>query len=214
MRQCAETTLKKVTLELGGNAPFIVFNDADIDAAVNGCILSKFRGTGQTCVSANRIFVQDGVYDQFAKKLASRIRSEFVVGNGLSSSKVTHGPLIHERAVQKSEEHVQDAVSKGAKVLVGGQKMPELGRNYFQPTVLTSMTEDMQIASEETFGPVAGLFRFKNEKEVVELANDTEMGLAAYFFTKEIHRAWRVARALEVGMVGVNTGIISDTAAP
>jgi len=163
MRQCAETTLKKISLELGGNAPFIVFNDADLDAAVQGAIISKFRASGQTCVCANRFYIQDGIYEEFAARLAARVRDEFVVGDGLKSSRVTHGPLIHERAVQKAEEHVRDAVSKGAKVLVGGHKMPELGRSFFQPTVLTGMSAEMKLASEETFGPVAGLFRFKTE---------------------------------------------------
>lgn len=214
MRQCAETTLKKISLELGGNAPFIVFKDADIDAAVEGAIISKYRSSGQTCVCVNRFYIQDGIYEEFASKLAARVRDEFVVGDGLKRSRVTHGPLIHSRAVQKAEEHVCDAVSKGAKVLVGGRKMPELGGNFFQPTVLTGMTTEMKLASEETFGPVAGLFRFKTEAEAVQLANHTEMGLAAYLFTKDVQRAWRVAMALEAGMVGLNTGLISDTAAP
>lgn len=214
MRQCAETTLKRISLELGGNAPFIVFDDADVDAAVAGAVTSKFRSSGQTCVSANRIFVHDAIYDEFASKLAARVRNEFVIGNGLSKASVTHGPLIHNRAVEKNEEHIRDALSKGAKCLIGGARIPELGANFFQPTVLTDVTGDMKIADEETFGPVAGLFRFRTENEVVELANKSEMGLAAYFFAKDIGRVWRVARALEVGMVGVNTGLISDTAAP
>ncbi|TPX07770.1 uncharacterized protein E0L32_010562 [Thyridium curvatum] len=214
MRQCAETTLKKISLELGGNAPFIVFDDADIEAAVQGALVSKFRSSGQTCVCANRIFVQDAVYDKFANKLAAHVRDNFVVGDSLKSANVTHGPLIHDRAVQKVHEHVIDAVSKGAKILVGGRKVPELGPNFFQPTVLAGMTCEMKLASEETFGPVAGLFRFKTEQEVVKLANSTDMGLAAYFFTKDNQRAWRVAKALEVGMVGLNTGLISDSAAP
>ncbi|OIW25478.1 succinate-semialdehyde dehydrogenase [Coniochaeta ligniaria NRRL 30616] len=214
MSQCAETTLKKISLELGGNAPFIVFSDADIDAAVEGAIISKYRSLGQTCVCANRFYIQDAIYEKFAAKLAARVRDEFVVGDGLKLSRVTHGPLIHARAVQKAEEHVRDAVSKGAKVLIGGSKMPELGNNFFQPTVLTGMTAEMKIASEETFGPVAGLFRFRTEKEVIQLANHTEMGLAAYLFTKDVQRAWRVAMAIEAGMVGLNTGLISDTAAP
>lgn len=213
MKQCAETTLKKITLELGGNAPFIVFGDADIQAAVEGIVASKFRGSGQTCVSANRIYVQENVYEDLAKRLAARVNS-FVVGNSLSNPQVTHGPLINQRAVQKSEEHVQDAVSKGAKVLTGGTRMSKLGPNYFQPTVLTNMTAEMQIASDETFGPVAGLFSFKTEQDVIKLANDTEMGLAAYVFTKDSSRIARVTKSLEVGMIGVNTGIISDAAAP
>jgi succinate-semialdehyde dehydrogenase/glutarate-semialdehyde dehydrogenase len=214
MRQCAETTLKKISLELGGNAPFIVFDDADIDTAVQGALISKFRSSGQTCVCANRIFVQDAVYDKFADRLAAHVRNNFVVGDGLKSTEVTHGPLIHDRAVAKVHEHVTDAVSKGAKILAGGRKVPELGPNYFQPTVLAGMTCDMKLAAEETFGPVAGLFRFETEQEVIKLANDTDMGLAAYLFTKDNQRAWRMAKALEAGMVGLNTGLISDPAAP
>ena len=212
MRQCAETTLKKVCLELGGNAPFIVFNDADIDAAVAGAIACKFRGSGQTCVSANRIYVQDDIYDRFSEKLASVVRESLVVGNSLETTTVTQGPLINSSAVRKAKEHVEDAVSKGARVLVGGDRLPQLGPNFFQPTVLVEMSKNMKLATEETFGPVCGLFRFRTESEVIDLANDTEMGLAAYLFSKEIHRAWRVARALRVGMVGY-TGIISDVAA-
>lgn len=214
MRQCAEITLKKISLELGGNAPFIVFDDADINAAVQGALISKFRSSGQTCVCANRIFVQDAVYDRFAEKLAAHVRDKFAVGDSLISSEVTHGPLIHDRAVAKVHEHVTDAVAKGARILAGGQKVPELGPNYFQPTVLAAMTCDMKLATEETFGPVAGLFRFKTEQEVVRLANNTDMGLAAYIFTKDNQKAWRTAKGLEVGMVGLNTGLISDAAAP
>lgn len=214
MRQCTETTLKKITLELGGNAPFIVFDDANVDAAVDGIILSKFRGTGQTCVSANRIYVQDRIYDTFARKLADRVRNDFIIGNALTSKNVTHGPLINGRAVEKVEEHINDALSKGANILTGGGKMSELGPNFFQATVLSDMTRDMQLARDETFGPVAGLFRFSTESEVVDLGNESEMGLAAYMFSRDIHRVWRVARALRVGMIGVNTGIISDVVAP
>lgn len=214
MRQCAETTLKKITLELGGNAPFIVFDDANVDAAVDGIILSKFRGTGQTCVSANRIYVQDRIYDTFARKLADRVRNDFIIGNALTSKNVTHGPLINGRAVEKVEEHINDALSKGANILTGGGEMSELGPNFFQATVLSDMTRDMQLARDETFGPVAGLFRFSTESEVVDLGNESEMGLAAYMFSRDIHRVWRVARALRVGMIGVNTGIISDVVAP
>ncbi|OQU94905.1 hypothetical protein CLAIMM_01190 isoform 2 [Cladophialophora immunda] len=214
MQQCAETTLKKISLELGGNAPFIVFEDADIDAAVAGAISSKFRASGQTCVCPNRIFVHESVYDIFAAKLAARVRSEFVVGNSLTTSGVTHGPLIHQAALQKVERHVKDAVSKGAKVLAGGSRLPHLGSNFFLPTVLSDMDDSMQLASEETFGPVAAVFRFKTEEEVIRRSNDTEVGLAGYFFSKDVHRVWRVAKALEVGMVGVNTGVISDPATP
>jgi succinate-semialdehyde dehydrogenase/glutarate-semialdehyde dehydrogenase len=213
MQQCAETTLKKISLELGGNAPFIVFDDADIDAAVAGAIACKFRASGQVCVSANRIYIHESIYEEFSGKLALRIKQEFKVGNGLALG-VTHGPLIHGRAVEKAESHVKDALAKGAKAIIGGNRMPKLGPNFFEPTVLIDMAGDMQLACEETFGPVAALFRFKTEKEVLELANDTDMGLAGYFFSRDIQRVWRVAKAMQVGMVGVNTGVISDPAAP
>ncbi|KAK3341469.1 succinate-semialdehyde dehydrogenase NADP+ [Lasiosphaeria hispida] len=211
MRQCS-STLKKLSLELGGNAPFIVFDDADVDAAVAGAIVSKFRSSGQTCVCANRIFVQRGVYDEFATKFAAKVR-DFTVGNGFDAS-VTHGPLIHHRAIDKVDQHVRDAESKGATILVGGQKMPDLGPNFFQPTVIGNMTTDMAMASEETFGPVAGLFPFDTEDEVVQIANATAVGLAGYFFSRDLARVYRVAEHLEVGMVGVNTGLISDPASP
>lgn len=211
MKQCSGT-LKKLSLELGGNAPFIVFDDADVDLAVAGAIASKFRSSGQTCVCANRIFVQRGVYDEFAAKFAAKAH-EFTVGNGFDAG-VTHGPLIHGRAVDKVEQHVRDAEQKGAKVVLGGHKLPELGPNFFQPTVLTGMTTDMAMAAEETFGPVAGLFPFDTEEEVVRIANETPVGLAGYFFSRDLHRVHRVAEHLEVGMVGVNTGLISDPAAP
>ncbi|KAI5844596.1 succinate-semialdehyde dehydrogenase [Morchella snyderi] len=210
MKQCSGT-LKKLSFELGGNAPFIVFDDADVDAAVAGAIGCKFRSSGQTCVCANRIYVQDGIHDEFVAKLAEKVRG-FKVGSGFDE-KNTHGPLIHDRAVGKVREHVDDAVGKGAEAVVGGG-VSQLGPNFFEPTVLKGLTSEMRISSEETFGPVAGVFRFKTEKEVVGLANDTEVGLAGYFFSSDIGRIWRVAEALEVGMVGVNTGIISDTAAP
>ena len=205
-------TLKKLSFELGGNAPLIVFDDADLDLAVNGAISSKFRSSGQTCVCANRIYVQRGIYDTFASKFAGKVK-QFKVGNG-SDEGVTHGPLIHDRALKKVESHVQDAESKGGKVLVGGQKMPHLGPNFFEPTVITEMNMEMQLASEETFGPIAGLFPFNSEKEVVDMANRSDVGLAAYFFSKDIQRIYRVAEALEVGMIGINTGLISDAAAP
>lgn len=211
MRQCAGT-LKKLSLELGGNAPFIVFDDADVDAAVAGAVASKFRSSGQTCVCANRIFVQRGVYDEFAAKFAAKVRG-FRVGNGFDPG-VTHGPLIHGRAVDKAERHVRDAESKGAKVVLGGRRLPGLGANFFEPTVLTGMTGGMAMAEEETFGPVAGLFPFDTEAEVVRLANATPVGLAGYFFSRDLARVHRVAEHLEVGMVGVNTGLISDPAAP
>lgn len=208
----ASPTLKKVSFELGGNAPFIVFDDADLDAAVGGAISSKFRSSGQTCVCANRIYVQKGIYRDFAEKFSEKVRN-FRVGSGFGEG-VTHGPLIHDRAVSKVEQHVNDAKEKGGKVTVGGQRLPDLGNNYFQPTVITGMNSKMQLASEETFGPVAGLFEFETEAEVVAQANATDVGLSGYFFSKDIQRIWRVAEALEVGMVGVNTGLISDPAAP
>jgi succinate-semialdehyde dehydrogenase/glutarate-semialdehyde dehydrogenase len=211
MRQ-SSSTLKKLSLELGGNAPFIVFDDADLDLAVTGAIASKFRSSGQTCVCANRIFVQAGIYDEFAAKFAEKVK-DFRVGNGFDEG-VTHGPLIHDRAVDKVEEHVRDAEKKGAQVLLGGHKLPDLGPNFYQPTVISGMTQDMAMASEETFGPVAGLFKFETEAEVVRIANSTEVGLAGYFFSRDIQRVYRVAEHLEVGMVGVNTGLISDPAAP
>lgn len=211
MKQSADT-LKKLSFELGGNAPFIVFDDADLDVAVTGAIASKFRSSGQTCVCANRIYVQKGIYDQFCEAFTEKVKN-FKVGSGYEEG-VTHGPLIHDRAVSKVEQHVQDAVKQGGKVLAGGQKLPDLGSNYYQPTVIRDMTSDMQLAHEETFGPVAGLFPFDTEAEVVKEANSAEVGLAGYFFSKDIQRCYRVAEALEVGMVGVNTGLISDPAAP
>lgn len=211
MKQSADT-LKKLSFELGGNAPFIVFNDADLDTAVNGAIASKFRASGQTCVCANRIYVQSGIYDDFAKAFTEKV-SNFVVGPG-DHEGVTHGPLIHDRAVSKVKQHVQDAVDQGGKVLTGGQERSDLGPNFYQPTVIRDMKANMQLAHEETFGPVAGLFSFDTEADVVKMANDTEVGLAGYFFSKDIQRCYRVAEAMEVGMVGVNTGLISDVAAP
>ncbi|KAJ9210249.1 hypothetical protein DTO166G4_8177 [Paecilomyces variotii] len=209
----ASSTLKKVSWELGGNAPFIVFDDVDdIDAAVAGAIASKFRSSGQTCVCANRIYVQKGIYDEFAEKFAAKVR-QFTMGGGFAEG-ITHGPVIHGRAIDKVAEHVKDAESKGAKVVVGGKPATDLGPNFYQLTVLTGMTKDMKIASEETFGPVAGLFPFETEQEVVELANNTDVGLAGYFFSSNVKRIFRVAEALEVGMIGVNTGLISDPASP
>lgn len=208
----SSSTLKKLSMELGGNAPFIVFDDADLDAAVDGAIASKFRSSGQTCVCANRIYVQEGVYEDFATRFVAKVNA-FKVGHGFDAG-VTHGPLIHGRAISKVQAHVDDALSKGAKVMIGGQKMPDLGSNFFQPTVLRDMTVDMAIATEETFGPLAGLFPFKTEADVVAMANKTEVGLAGYFYSKDIQRVYRVAEALETGMVGVNTGIISDVASP
>ncbi len=210
MQQCAPT-IKKVSLELGGNAPFIVFDDADIDAAVEGAIASKYRNAGQTCVCANRLYVQDGIYEKFADKLVAAV-GKLKVGNGVEAG-VTQGPLIEEKAVVKVEQHIADALAKGARLMAGG-KRHELGHSFFQPTVLADVTTDMQVAGEETFGPLAPLFRFKTEEEVIAMANDTEFGLAAYFYSRDIGRVWRVAEALETGMVGVNTGLISNEVAP
>jgi succinate-semialdehyde dehydrogenase/glutarate-semialdehyde dehydrogenase len=211
LMQQSAPTIKKLSLELGGNAPFIVFDDADIDAAVEGALASKYRNSGQTCVCANRLYVQDGVYEQFAEKLVAAV-ARLKVGNGQQAG-VTQGPLIEEKAVLKVEQHIADALSKGARLLAGGQRHA-LGHSFFQPTVLADVTADMQVAREETFGPLAPLFRFKTEEEVIALANDTEFGLAAYFYARDIGRVWRVAEALESGMVGVNTGLISNEIAP
>jgi len=210
MEQCA-STVKKVSLELGGNAPFVVFDDADLDAAVDGALASKFRNTGQTCVCANRIYVQDGVYEKFAGKLAEKVAA-MKVGNGLETG-VVQGPLIEKKAVEKVEEHIADAVAKGAKVITGG-KRHEKGGQFFQPTVLTGVTGAMKVTHEETFGPVAPLYRFQSEKELLDLANDTQYGLAAYFYSRDIGRVWRVAEGLESGIIGINVGIISTEVAP
>ena len=208
MAQCAPT-IKKVGLELGGNAPFIVFDDADLDAAVQGAMLSKYRNAGQTCVCANRLLVQDGVYDKFAEKLSVAVK-QLKVGNGADDG-VTTGPLINQAAVDKVREHIEDAVNKGAKVVTGGKG---LGGNFFEPTLIRDVTADMAVAREETFGPVAPLFRFKTEEQAVDMANATEFGLACYFYTRDIGRVWRVAEALEYGMVGINEGIFSTAEAP
>ncbi|SOC27067.1 NAD-dependent succinate-semialdehyde dehydrogenase [Stappia indica] len=210
MKQCADT-IKKMSLELGGNAPFIVFDDADLDAAVEGALIAKYRNGGQTCVCANRIYVQSGIYDAFAAKLAEKVRG-MKIGNGFEEG-VTVGPLISEAALKKVEEHVSDALAKGARVLEGG-KRAELGGTFYRPTVLADVTTDMKVAREETFGPVAPLFRFEDEAEAVAMANDTEFGLASYFYSKDLARVWRVAEALESGMVGINTGLISTEVAP
>jgi succinate-semialdehyde dehydrogenase / glutarate-semialdehyde dehydrogenase len=204
-------TLKKVTLELGGNAPFIVFDDADLNAAVQGAMASKYRNSGQTCVCANRILVQDKVHDAFAEKLADAVR-ELKVGPGLEPG-VQQGPLINEAAIEKCEEHIEDAVAKGARVMIGGKRHP-LGGTFFEPTVLAGANPQMKIAREEVFGPVAPLFRFETEEQAVAMANDTEYGLASYFYARDIGRIWRVAEALEYGIVGVNEGIISTEVAP
>ncbi len=210
MAQCAPT-VKKLSLELGGNAPFIVFDDADLDAAVDGAMTAKYRNTGQTCVCANRFLVQAGIYEAFAAKLAEKTLA-LQVGPG-DQPGVTQGPLINAAGLAKVEAHVADAVSKGARVLTGGARHA-LGGNFFQPTVLADVTSEMKVAREETFGPVAPLFRFTTEAEAVAMANDTEFGLAAYFFSRDIGRCWRVGEALEYGMVGVNTGLISNEVAP
>jgi succinate-semialdehyde dehydrogenase / glutarate-semialdehyde dehydrogenase len=208
MAQCAPT-IKKMGLELGGNAPFIVFDDADLDAAVLGAMASKYRNNGQTCVCANRLYVQAGVYDAFAAKLAVAV-GKLKVGNGTEDG-VTTGPLINPAAVKKVEEHIADALAKGGKLAAGGKAM---GGNFFEPTIITGVTANMAIAREETFGPVAPLFKFSTEAEVIELANNTEFGLACYFYTRDIGRVWRVGEALEYGMIGINEGIISTAEAP
>ncbi len=208
--QCAPT-IKKLSLELGGNAPFIVFDDADLDAAVDGALTAKYRNTGQTCVCANRILVQSGIYEAFAAKFADKAR-QLTVGDG-SEAGVAQGPLINAAGLSKVEAHVADAVGKGARLLCGGARH-ERGGNFFQPTVLADVTTAMKVAREETFGPVAPLFRFDTEAEAVAMANDTEFGLAAYFFTRDVGRCWRVGEALEYGMVGINTGLISNEVAP
>jgi succinate-semialdehyde dehydrogenase/glutarate-semialdehyde dehydrogenase len=210
MSQCAQT-IKKTSMELGGNAPFIVFDDADLDAAVEGALASKYRNTGQTCVCANRLLVQDGVYDAFAAKLAAAV-GKLKVGDGLKGE-TQQGPLIDEKAVQKVEEHIADAVKKGARIIAGG-KRHALGGTFFEPTILADVTTKMAVAKEETFGPVAPLFRFKTDEEAVRMANDTEFGLAAYFYSRDIGRIWRVAEQVEYGIVGINTGIISTEVAP
>lgn len=210
MRQAAGT-IKKMSLELGGNAPFIVFDDADVDAAVDGAMIAKFRNNGQTCVCANRIYVQADVYEEFSGKLVDRVRA-LRIGDGFDEG-VTTGPLINDAAVSKVESHIADAVGKGAKVVLGGNRS-ELGGTFFEPTVLTGVTRDMIVAKEETFGPVAALFKFEDEDDVLAMANDSEFGLAAYFYSRDLSRVWRVAEALESGMVGINTGLISTEVAP
>nr|WP_289238633.1 NADP-dependent succinate-semialdehyde dehydrogenase [Pseudomonas sp. FEMGT703P] len=208
MQQCAPT-LKKLSLELGGNAPFIVFDDADLDAAVEGAIISKYRNAGQTCVCANRLYIQNGVYDAFAAKLQAAV-AKLKVGNGMDEG-ITTGPLINADAVIKVQRHLHDALEKGATLLAGGNS---LGGNFFEPTIVTGVTAEMAVAREETFGPLAPLFRFSDEAEVIRQANDTEFGLAAYFYARDLGRVFRVAEALEYGMVGINTGVISTEVAP
>jgi len=208
MSECAKD-IKKVSLELGGNAPFIVFDDADLDKAVEGAIISKYRNNGQTCVCANRLYIQDSVYDAFAEKLKVAV-AKLKIGNGLEDGTTT-GPLIDEKAVAKVQEHIADAVAKGATVLAGGKAMEG---NFFEPTILTNVPKNAAVAKEETFGPLAPLFRFKDEAEVIAMSNDTEFGLASYFYARDLGRVFRVAEALEYGMVGVNTGLISNEVAP
>ena len=210
LKQCADT-VKKVSMELGGNAPFIVFNDADLDAAVDGAMMSKFRNAGQTCVCANRIYVQDGVYDDFVARLTKAV-SAMTIGDGLKGT-VQQGPLINMAAVEKVEEHIEDAVSKGGRIVQGG-KRHALGGTFFEPTIVADVTPAMKVAREETFGPLAPVFRFKDDADVIAQANDTEFGLAAYFYSRDIGRVWKTAEALEYGIVGINTGIISTEVAP
>ena len=210
MRQCADT-VKKMSLELGGNAPFIVFDDADLDAAADGAMASKYRNAGQTCVCANRIYVQDGVYDAFAAKLAEKVKS-LKVGKGTEAG-VTIGPLIDDQGLAKVEDHVADAVAKGAKVILGGKRSTQ-GPRFYEPTLLTGVTPEMKVSREETFGPVAPLFRFKDEAEALSLANATEFGLASYFYSRDIGRVFRVAEGLETGLVGVNAGVIANEMSP
>lgn len=210
LRECAET-IKKTSMELGGNAPFLVFDDADVDAAIDGAMISKFRNGGQTCVCTNRFYVQDGVYDEFVEKLAKRV-SAMKVGYGMDAGTEV-GPLIDEKAVEKVEEHLEDAIAGGARVLAGGQRN-ERGGSFFNPTVVAGVKPDMKLAKEETFGPLAGVIRFTDEADAIRMANDTEFGLASYFYARDISRVWRVAEALEAGMVGINTGLISTEVAP
>lgn len=210
MAQCA-SSIKKLSLELGGNAPFLVFEDADLDAAVEGAMQSKYRNSGQTCVCANRIYVQESIYEEFAEKLCDAVR-KLKVGIGIQAG-VTQGPLINESAVRKVESHIADAVANGASILVGGDRH-ELGGTFFQPTVLGNVRVDMKIAKEEVFGPVAPLFRFSSEEDAIQQANDTEFGLAAYIYTRDLGRVWRVSEGLEYGMVAVNSGILSTEVAP
>ena len=209
-RNCADT-MKKVSMELGGNAPFIVFDDADLDSAVAGAMTSKFRNSGQTCVCSNRILVQEGIYDKFVAKLAAAVKT-LKVGNGMMEG-INQGPLINENALKKVQDHISDAVDKGAVIVTGG-KPHSNGGTMFEPTVIGNVTTSMKVASEETFGPLAPVFKFSTEKQAIEMANDTEFGLASYFYTRDVNRIWRVSEALEYGMVGVNEGLISNEVAP
>lgn len=209
----SSSTLKKLSMELGGNSPFIVFNDADIDKAVDGAIGSKFRSSGQTCICTNRLFVHESIYDEFASKLTKKLSETVKLGNGLADG-TTHGPLIHGKSMNKVRSHIEDATSKGAKVLLGGNKREDLGVNFHELTVLGGVTQEMDIFNEETFGPVAPLIKFKSDEEVISLANDTDVGLAGYFYSSNINRVFKVAEELQVGMIGANTGAISESALP
>jgi len=211
MAQCADT-IKKMSLELGGNAPFLVFDDADLDAAVEGAMASKYRNAGQTCVCANRLIVQEGVYDDFVGRLSAKVQSSLRVGNGAEAG-VTTGPLIDDAAVAKVEEHVADALAKGGRIVTGGRRHA-LGGRFYEPTVIADVTPDMKVAREETFGPVAPVFRFRTEAEALALANDTEFGLASYFYARDIGRVWRIAEGIDSGIVGINVGIISNEVGP
>jgi succinate-semialdehyde dehydrogenase/glutarate-semialdehyde dehydrogenase len=212
LMQRSAGTVKRLSLELGGNAPFIVFEDANLDAALAGAMICKYRNTGQTCVCANRFLVQERIYEEFAARLTELAGTQLRVGNGMEPG-ITQGPLIDKAALAKVEDHVADAVARGAKVLIGGRRHA-LGRTFYEPTVLSDMTEDMLAAREETFGPVAPLFRFREEEEAIRLANATEYGLAAYFYSRDVGRVFRVAEALQYGIIGVNTGLISTETAP
>lgn len=209
----SSSTLKKLSMELGGNAPFIVFEDADVDKAVDGAITSKFRSSGQTCVCANRIFVHELIYDEFQAKFVAKLASTVKIGYGLSEG-TTHGPVIHSKSMQKVRQHIEDATSKGAKILFGGSKLPDIGENFHELTVLGDVTTDMLISNEETFGPVAPLIKFSSDEEVLQMANHTDVGLAGYFYSSNVAKIFKVAEELEVGMLGVNTGAISEAALP
>jgi succinate-semialdehyde dehydrogenase/glutarate-semialdehyde dehydrogenase len=208
----AAKTMKKVSMELGGNAPYIVFDDADIEKAVDGVLVCKYRCSGQTCVCANRLYVQKGIHDKFVQKLLERVNT-FKIGSGLDPT-VTHGPLVNKGGVTKFKEHIEDAVSKGAKLIVGGKSREDLGGYFVEPAIVTGVTQQMMVAKDETFGPLAPIFSFDSVDDVIEMANDTEFGLAGYFFSNNLKNIWKVAKALEVGMVGVNTGKISAAEAP
>lgn len=213
LMQQSSSTLKKLSFELGGNAPFIVFDDADVDSAVAGAIASKFRSSGQTCICANRVFVHDSIYDEFKHKLVAQLKATIKLGDGLEEG-VTHGPVIHDRSFAKVRSHIEDAVSKGAEVVFGGGPRPDLGQNFHDLTVLADVTSDMLITKEETFGPVCPLIRFGSEEEVIKMTNDTDVGLAGYFYSRDISRIFRVGEEIEVGMLGINTGAISEASLP